>query len=320
MIYLLYGSQPLKIKNRIKKIEKDFFESPDIEYSSVVDMDLTNESIFNVIDEVNQFSLTSNKKVVNVKNATIFETQLKTKFKKSEIEEIITCFKNLREDVCLIFSLCASKVSTTNEIYKLISTDGKILEFKEIKKEEWPLVVNDYFIKRGIKLDNETIDEIVARTNMDVDTFINEAEKLILYKGSNITLKDVKELVPDTLETDSFKILNSLLAGDKSNALKIYKDLRLKNMEVITLISLISSSLIFALNVKNLQSEGRGNDEIAKITQSSPGRIFMTNKNFKNYTVDFLLSAIKSLQELDRKIKHSEIDRFYGFELFLLNF
>ena len=78
MIYLLYGSQPLKIKNRIKKIEKDFFESPDIEYSSVVDMDLTNESIFNVIDEVNQFSLTSNKKVVNVKNATIFETQLKT--------------------------------------------------------------------------------------------------------------------------------------------------------------------------------------------------------------------------------------------------
>ena len=65
---------------------------------------------------------------------------------------------------------------------------------------------------------------------------------------------------------------------------------------------------------------GKSNDEIAKETGSSPGRVFITNRNFKKYSIDFLLNTISKLNELDRKIKHSEIDRFYGFELFILNF
>ena len=320
MIYLLYGTQPTKIKNRIKKLIKEFFGNEEVDQNSIYNLDLDEDTIFNVIDEVNQISLTSPKKVINVKNAKIFESQLKNKYSKKEIDEITTCFSNIDVDTCVIFSINASKVSLTNEIYKIINKDGKIFQFKEISREEWPIVVKDYFLKRGITLDDDVIEELVNRTNQDVSTFINEAEKLILYKGSKISLNDVIELVPNSLETDSFKLLNSLLEGDKSQALKVYKDLRIRNVEVITLLYTITTSLIYALNVKNLQNIGKTDDEIAKETGSSTGRVFMTNKNFKKYSIEFLLKTIAKLQELDRKIKHSEIDRFYGFELFLLNF
>ena len=320
MIYLIYGTQPVKIKNRIKKVIKEFFGNEEVDRNSIYDLDLDTDTIFNVLDEINQFSLTSPKKIINVKNAKIFESQLKNKFSKKEIDEIINCLSNIDVDTCLIFSLNASKVSTTNEIYKIINKDGKIFQFKEITKEEWPSVAKDYFSKRGITLDDETIGELVNRTNLDVSFFINEAEKLILYKGNQISLQDIKDLVPNSLETDSFKVLNALLEGNKSQALKVYNDLRIKNIEVITLIYMITSSLIYALNVKNLQKMGKSNDEIAKETGSSPGRVFITNRNFKKYSIDFLLNTISKLNELDRKIKHSEIDRFYGFELFILNF
>ena len=320
MIYLIYGTQPVKIKNRIKKVIKEFFGNEEVDHNSIYDLDLDTDTIFNVLDEINQFSLTSPKKIINVKNAKIFESQLKNKFSKKEIDEIINCLSNIDVDTCVIFSLNASKVSTTNEIYKIINKDGKIFQFKEITKEEWPSVAKDYFSKRGITLDDETIEELVNRTNLDVSFFINEAEKLILYKGNQISLQDIKDLVPNSLETDSFKVLNALLEGNKSQALKVYNDLRIKNIEVITLIYMITSSLIYALNVKNLQKMGKSNDEIAKETGSSPGRVFITNRNFKKYSIDFLLNTISKLNELDRKIKHSEIDRFYGFELFILNF
>ena len=320
MIYLIYGTQPVKMKNRIKKVIKEFFGNEEVDQNSIYDLDLDTDTIFNVLDEINQFSLTSPKKIINVKNAKIFESQLKNKFSKKEIDEIINCLSNIDVDTCVIFSLNASKVSTTNEIYKIINKDGKIFQFKEITKEEWPSVAKDYFSKRGITLDDETIEELVNRTNLDVSFFINEAEKLILYKGNQISLQDIKDLVPNSLETDSFKVLNALLEGNKSQALKVYNDLRIKNIEVITLIYMITSSLIYALNVKNLQKMGKSNDEIAKETGSSPGRVFITNRNFKKYSIDFLLNTISKLNELDRKIKHSEIDRFYGFELFILNF
>ena len=79
---------------------------------------------------------------------------------------------------------------------------------------------------------------------------------------------------------------------------------------------MITSSLIYALNVKNLQKMGKSNDEIAKETGSSPGRVFITNRNFKKYSIDFLLNTISKLNELDRKIKHSEIKTLEDYKLY----
>ena len=79
MIYLIYGTQPVKIKNRIKKVIKEFFENEEVDQNSIYDLDLDTDTIFNVLDEINQFSLTSPKKIINVKNAKILESQLRNK-------------------------------------------------------------------------------------------------------------------------------------------------------------------------------------------------------------------------------------------------
>lgn len=317
MIYLLYGNENTMINNRVKKIKREIFSESD-EY--IVNFDLKNDSLGSIIDEINQFFLIGDAKLIVVDNAEIFEKETKDKQKNSLLKELFNSIENIGENINLIFIVHNSSINVKSDLYKLILKNGKILEFKDIQKSDWPVYANQFFKKRNITISNEALNELIKRSNGDLNTFNNEANKLIIYKINNITLEDVEALVPQSLDDDVFKIMNSLNAGDKQSALKVYYDLRIKNIEPVTLINLFASSLLFTLNVKNLLNQNIKVDEIAKITGSSTGRVYVTIKNAKNFSFEFISSKLEKLEKLDRKIKHSETDRFLAFETFLIEY
>lgn len=317
MIYLLYGNENTMINNRVKKIKREIFSESD-EY--IVNFDLKNDSLGSIIDEINQFFLIGDAKLIVVDNAEIFEKETKDKQKNNLLKELFNSIENIGENINLIFIVHNSSINVKSDLYKLILKNGKILEFKDIQKSDWPVYANQFFKKRNITISNEALNELIKRSNGDLNTFNNEANKLIIYKINNITLEDVEALVPQSLDDDVFKIMNSLNAGDKQSALKVYYDLRVKNIEPVTLINLFASSLLFTLNVKNLLNQNIKVDEIAKITGSSTGRVYVTIKNAKNFSFEFISSKLEKLEELDRKIKHSETDRFLAFETFLIEY
>ena len=305
------------INNRVKKIKREIFSESD-EY--IVNFDLKNDSLGSIIDEINQFFLIGDAKLIVVDNAEIFEKETKDKQKNNLLKELFNSIENIGENINLIFIVHNSSINVKSDLYKLILKNGKILEFKDIQKSDWPVYANQFFKKRNITISNEALNELIKRSNGDLNTFNNEANKLIIYKINNITLEDVEALVPQSLDDDVFKIMNSLNAGDKQSALKVYYDLRVKNIEPVTLINLFASSLLFTLNVKNLLNQNIKVDEIAKITGSSTGRVYVTIKNAKNFSFEFISSKLEKLEELDRKIKHSETDRFLAFETFLIEY
>ena len=317
MIYLLYGNERTMILNRIKKIRKELFSSSE---ENIVNFDLSSNKIFEVIDEIDQLFIYGDNKLIVVDNADFFLTESKNKKDNDIFNELYNSLDNISENISVIFIVRSSKVNQKNNIYKLILKKGKILEFKDIQKTDWPIFANQFFKKRNVSISVEAVEELIKRSNGDLSIFNNEANKLILYKINNIELKDVQELVPQSLEDDVFKIMNALNAGDKDSALKVYRDLRVKNVEVITLINLISSSLFYTLNVKNLLNQKLKTDDIAKITGSSTGRVYVTVKNSKNMSINFIKDKLEELSELDKAIKHSKVDRFLSFEKFLLKY
>lgn len=317
MIYLLYGNERTMILNRIKKIRKELFENCE---ENIVNFDLNSNKVYEVIDEINQLFLYSDNKLIIVDNADFFITEIKGKKEIELYNELYNALENIDEKTSVIFIVSSSKVNQKNNLYKLILKNGKVLEFKDIQKNDWPIFANQFFKKRNISITQEAIDELIKRANGDINTFNNEANKLILYKINNIALKDVEDLVPQSLDEDVFKIMNSLNAGDKATALKVYRDLRVKNIEPVTLINLFSSSLFYILNVKNLLNQKYKSDDIAKITGSSTGRVYITTKNSKNLSMSFLENKLETLAKLDKDIKHSRVDRFLAFETFLLEY
>ena len=261
MIYLLYGNERTMILNRIKKIRKELFEEND---ENIINFDLNNAKIYDLVDEINQMFLYGENKLIIVDNADFFMTEIKVKKEIELYNELYNALENISENISVIFIVRSTKVNQKNNIYKLILKSGKILEFKDIQKTDWPIFANQFFKKRNITIAPDAIEELIKRSNGDLSIFNNEANKLILYKINNITLADVQELVSQSLEDDVFKIMNALNVGDKTTALKVYRDLRIKNIEPITLINLFSSSLEFIVNHPNIVSSKTNRSSLKK--------------------------------------------------------
>ena len=82
MVYLIYGNQNHMIKNRFKKICKEFFGDDE---ENIIKFDLNDVSMNSVIDELNTIGFGFSKKMIAVYNLKINETkQSKSKSAKKE--------------------------------------------------------------------------------------------------------------------------------------------------------------------------------------------------------------------------------------------
>lgn len=318
MIYILFGNSEYTIKKRINKIIKTELNVS----SEIIKFSMNEKTIGNLIDEFDQFSLSGEEKVIVAFDSYFLETS-KPKhklFDNKELKELINDIESGNNPNSIIFVTFNEKIDSKNGIVKYAKTNGKIMEFKEPSKADWNQYVHSFFGKRNVSISEEAIAELIKRTNYDLYSFNNEATKLLMYKTNRIELEDIKELISNALEDDVFSVLNNLINGNKKEAIKIYRDLRIQGVEPVTLINLISSSLIYLLNVKNLSMLNYKTDEIAARTNSSAGRVFMAFKNLKLISEKELNRHIDELHKLDYQIKHNLVDRFVAFDMFLANF
>ena len=302
------------IKKRLKKILAE--RLGEIDDFNVIKFDLDEDEIDAVIDEASLLPLGYDRKAVVVDNASF----LTNGGKKEDKEKIFNLLQSSGDEVDLIFIYHGDSVDNKSDIYKFVEQNGQVLNFMNITKEEWPLYVKKYFKDRNVEIDPKAVDELVTRVDGDLLRFINEADKLCLYKNK-ISVMDVALMVSKPLEDDVFQISNALLRGDNAAALSIFRDLKMINSKATeSLISLLGNQFRFINQVMFLSSKGLDKKEIAFELGASEGRVWVTQKNTRNLSRRDVAHALDDLYYLDYQIKSGQIDRFYGFELFLINF
>ena len=115
------------------------------------------------------------------------------------------------------------------------------------------------------------VSELANRVDGDLYRFMNEAQKLVLYKDK-ITVADVCLMVNKPLEDDVFQISNALMRGDNATALSIFRDLqKLGSKATDTLIPMLGTQFRFISEVCFLDEKGLEKGQIAK-QQSKIGR------------------------------------------------
>ena len=318
MAIIIFGAQSLMVKKQVKKFLMETFSNQnryDVTYLNSKDV-----TEGNIIDECQQMSLSCENKVVVIENSN-FLTAERIKDKMNFSDDILEYLKNENEFTKLIFTVIYDKkLDSRNSIVKYIKEKGKIIECKDLKDSDWEVYVAKYFEKRSINITKDAIKEICNRCNGDLNVFINEVNKLLLYKMNNITVKDVDLIITKPLEENIFDILNKLLHNKKTSAISIYRDLVLQKVEPVVLISIISTTLIYLDKILFLNNSHYSYAQIAKETNSNLFRVMVTLREFKDVDVNLIHDTLEKLYELDKTIKHNSIDRFYGFEFFLLNF
>lgn len=314
MLYILYGLQYPVIKKRINKILKESLDQ--IDEFNLIKLDNDNCSVDDVILEGSMLPLGYDKKAVVVDNVSF----LKKGAKKEDIEKILEFLKTCDNSIDMFFIVRSDSIDDNSPICKYILENGQIMKFVELTKEEWPKYVKKYFKDKDVGISDEATKELISRIDGDLTRFINEADKLINYKN-NISLSDVCLMVSKPLEDDAFQMSNALIRGDNATALSIFRDLRLLgNKNVDYLIPMLAKQFRFIFQVSYLYSEGLDKDEIARELSANPYRVKITLNSVRRFSIKNIVSIIDELYYLDYQIKNGQIDRFYGIELFLINF
>ena len=326
MTYLFFSSDPERISNYLKKFLNGIYGEG--EDRNVTTFNAQDTPIDEVLDECLQLSLSFDKKVIICDNLTYLKQ--KSKYSRTKESRIVKANKydnlvhyienDTDENVILVFTLETDEIDLNNPVVSKIP-EGNRKSLQPIKDDEWPIYVSKYFQKHGLSITNDAVKEVCARSKNSLSIFLNEAQKVLLYCDEKITLDDIKTIFTKPEEDDIFTLTSALLNNDKNKALETFRSLRVvQNIEPVVLISIMANSLIFLDNVSYLRNEGFNMDEIANKLKVKRGKIYYAFKELKEIKPTQIKKALTKLYELDKAIKHSEIDRFYNFELFILNF
>ena len=324
MIYLIYSNLSSEIKRLVKSIAKQAL--PERDDMNFVRYDGNNTLVQEFIDEANYVPLGYDKKVVSVDNC-YFLIKPRPRNKIEADQDYSALFNYLRHpnpDCELILTVPTVDLDFNGDLFKLIKEVGKITEIKDLDVKEWDryvkATVEDYIKKNpGCRIDSDALLELTQRTGCDIPLMRNSIIKLFLYTD-HVRYEDVILMVTRPLEENAFQIFNYLLNNENEKAVGLFRDLQVSNVEPVTLITMLGNQFRTLNEVIFLSKQGKSNDEIASELKLNAIRVKILKKQTFNMSEKAIHRALDDLFNLDLQIKSGQVDRFYAFELFLINF
>ncbi len=324
MFYLVYGPQAAKIRTRENKIISEVLGKKDD--FNFIRFDAETTPIGEIMNECDYMPLGCDKKIVSITNCYFFTKSLKTlkTEKDQDWDKFLEYIDRPSEGCDIIFSLVTNKLDEKNDIYQLLFKKGED-QFKKIEQTD---LTRDGFVDYALHLFNDRLNtsitteaakELCARSNNDLDMLFNNAVKLSAYTD-HVTYSDVCLLVTRPLEENSFQIFNHLLKGKIDSAISVYRDLKVTNVEPVTLISLLANQFRTLNEVSYLVKQKKSDNEIASELGLNPVRAKILRENTRSIAPYRINSVLDDLYNLDVEIKSGLVDRYYAFELFLVNF
>ena len=323
MIYLISGKQNIRLKSQTKNIVKKSLGT--IDAINYVKHDASYTLVQEIVDDANYLPLGYDHKAVVVDNCYfLLKEKGKNKIESDQNYQELIDYINHPDDSCdLIFlvNTSDSEIDKKNEIYQAIEANGKVIVLEEPKNNEWHQVVAHYFKEKwpDTQIDNDAIYELARRTEGDYASLFNNGSKLALYTD-HIRFDDVTLMVTRPLEENAFLLFNYLLDNKNIEAVALYRDLKSSNVEPVTLISMIANQFRLLNRVSYLARRRYEAEAIAQELNINPVRAKILRKNSFVISSKRINQTLEDLYQLDLNIKSGLVDRFYSFELLLINF
>jgi DNA polymerase-3 subunit delta len=188
--------------------------------------------------------------------------------------------------------------------------------------EQWRAYIPRFFEKRGYVIEGPAVSELSKRIAGDYARFLSEAQKLVSYclETKRVALKDVKDLVAEPLEEDSYHLANALCVGDNKKALRIYRDLKLRSVDEVSLIRLVANQFRFLNEVRYLHDRGVSPEDIGHTLFASTGRVNVSLSNLRRMGGETLNEGLEQLYRCEFSIMTGKTSPQLAFTLFLSTF
>ena len=299
-------------KDILKKIG---YDPSDLNYSY---FDMKEASYAEVELDLVSLPFFADEKIVILDHLLDLTTTKKRYLTDEDLKQFENYLENPSESTRLVI-IAEGKLDSKRRLVKLLKRDAQIIEAATPKEQE----VKRYFASQaqelGLQFVGDSLDQLLLKSGYDFGELQKNLALLQAYKeDGQITLEDIEEVVPKTLQDNIFDLTQMILKRQIDQARNLVKDLRLQGEDEIKLIAILFS------RVKIFSEEGQSENQIVASLSDLSGRkvnpyqVKFALRDSRKLSLSFLKQAMMTFIETDYAIKSGTYDKDYLFDLALL--
>ena len=217
------------------------------------------------------------------------------------------------------------KLDSKRRLVKLLKREAQIVEAATPKDQDLKRYFASQAQELGLKFVGDALDQLLLKSGYDFGELQKNLALLQAYnEDGQITLEDVEEAVPKTLQDNIFDLTQMILKRQIDQASNLVKDLRLQGEDEIKLIAIMLGQFRLFTQVKILSEEDQPESQIVTSLSDLSGRkinpyqVKFALRDSRRLSLPFLKQAMITLIETDYAIKSGKYDKDYLFDLALL--
>jgi DNA polymerase-3 subunit delta len=277
--------------------------------SDIIQIDADTLSADKIIDSIYSPSLFSTPKVYFVKRV------YKNKEKETLLEDLLTILSAKKISV-LIWE--DQKIRGNTKYYKFFKENNAVEEFDELNKRTFITWAKKEIENYPLELERNSLKILAERSNYQPERFVNNLQKLTLTNKKKITEDILDEVVADTLETDIWKLMDSINKSDQQEINSTLEKLLEYRVDPQYILAMIARNLRISIQIKYLLTKNVTAKKMISILKLPPFAVYPVLNAVKNIDKDKILLQYKKLANLDYEIKTGRIDPVLGLSLFTL--
>lgn len=275
------------------------------------------DSLDELIAELTESSLFSQKKIITVKNPFFLTAKVPQKSRK-QLEQLQQIFANIAQlDDIVVFVASYNKLDRRKKLTKTILNNFNVVDTK-VKNYEVGKTIQAVIRAEGYQISPSALNLLLERSDQVLDTALSNFNKLkMIVDNDKITTEEVEKNIDLSLAQNVFAIMESALNHDYQKAIERLENQLREGSNPIQLLAVFENQLELILVVKILQKRGRSESEIAKLLGIHPYRVKVALKN--NLAISKLASLLKNAITLDFNYKNGQYRESDFLKLFVLS-
>ena len=279
--------------------------------AELIKYDLNNNSIEEVLEEAEYYSLLNPQKCIVVYNAkNIFKGKIDDKVQ----DRLISYFEKPNSDTTIIF-ISNEKEDSRKKTTKILSNQNHIYNYLKLNFNELNDLVKKYIKINNLKIDTETLNYIIKCCHNNYDLICAEIDKFSICFEDDLSLLNAEKIISSSINDNVYKFNDMIIEKNQKGAYKILKDLKINKIDPIVILIMLAKEFKNMLFYKLANKEGVSPDIIFRREGLQDWQIRKISTNARNYSIKELTSIIKTLSLYDYKYKKGEVDRSIMIEL-----
>ena len=305
-----------------KEISKNIgYDPSDLNYSY---FDMKEVSYADVELDLVSLPFFADEKIVILDHLLDLTTTKKRYLTDEELKQFESYLESPSESTRLVI-FAEGKLDSKRRLVKLLKRDAQIIEAASPKEQDLKRYFSSQAQEMGLQFVDDALDQLLLKSGYDFGELQKNLTFLQAYKeDGQISLEDIEEAVPKTLQDNIFDLTQMILQRRIDPARTLVKDLRLQGDDEIKLIAILLNQFRMFSQVKMFSEEGQTERQIVTSLSELMGRkinpyqVKFALRDSRRISLAFLKQAMMILIETDYAIKNGSYDKDYLFDLALL--